>query len=347
MQSTGRVEPSHLASLQMKTSHIRNFCILAHVDHGKTTLSDSLVCSNGVISPKLAGKIRFLDSTEEEQRRGITMHTSAIALLFRLEDKGQKSDGKESESKDDEYLINLVDSPGHIDFSSDVSTATRLCDGALIVVDVLEGLCTQTHAVLYKALKERMKPCLVLNKLDRLAVELKLTPTEAFSHLRRIVENVNALAFSLLTSEFRLIAELQGLYPNIEIDEDNPFVQDWNFSPEKGNVIFASAIDSWGFSTTKFANIWAKKMGVNKAVLQKYFFEYYSFNTKTMKIIKCDPTDSAAKPMFATMILEPIWQIYEAAVISQDPEKAAKMAQRGVSPHISYNILMLMSRYIS
>ncbi|CAM9511441.1 unnamed protein product, partial [Ectocarpus fasciculatus] len=87
------------------------------------------------------------------------------------------------------YLVNLVDSPGHIDFSSDVSTAARLCDGALIVVDVLEGVCTQTHAVLYKALKEGMTPCLVLNKIDRLALELQLTPLEALRHLRRIIEN--------------------------------------------------------------------------------------------------------------------------------------------------------------
>eukprot|EP01035_Chromulina_nebulosa_P018975 gene18975-24786_t len=127
---TSRVDPSYLVNLLPKTENIRNFCILAHVDHGKTTLSDSLVCSNGVISPKLAGKARYLDSTEEEQRRGITMHSSAISLLFKLEDKANNTN--------EDYLINLVDSPGHIDFSSDVSTATRLCDGALIVVDVLE-----------------------------------------------------------------------------------------------------------------------------------------------------------------------------------------------------------------
>ena len=105
--------------------------ILAHVDHGKTTLSDSLVSSNGVISTKLAGKLRYLDSTEEEQRRGITMHSSAISLIFDM-DKTKSND-----SGDNRYLVNLVDCPGHLDFSSDVSTATRLCDGALIVVDVV------------------------------------------------------------------------------------------------------------------------------------------------------------------------------------------------------------------
>lgn len=323
-----RVDPSYLAQLQTNSNNIRNFCILAHVDHGKTTLSDSLVCSNGVISPKLAGKLRFLDSTEEEQKRGITMHSSAISLLFRPEERksapnaeGSQCAPSEEMSTPPEYLINLVDSPGHIDFSSDVSTATRLCDGALIVVDVLEGLCTQTHAVLYKALKERMRPCLVLNKIDRLMLEMKLSSVEAFYHLRRIIENVNALAFSLFTSEMRLLNEISQGAIDVEFDEDNPLLQEWSFSPEKGNIIFASALDCWGFGIARFANIWSKKLGLNRGILLKYFFEDYTFNKSTKKMVKCDPLDPSSKPMFATMILDPIWQLYDTAVLQQNPEK--------------------------
>lgn len=149
-----------------------------------------------------------------------------------------------------------MDSPGHIDFSCDVSTATRLCDGALVVIDVLEGLCTQTHAVLYKALKERMHPYLVLNKVDRLALELQLSPLEAFHHLRRILENVNALASTLLHSELVRIREealQQSKYQSPTTDnekwlqgEENRLCNAWTFAPEKDNVIFAAALDSWG-----------------------------------------------------------------------------------------------------
>lgn len=96
-------------------------------------------------------------------------------------------------TQSDEYLINLIDSPGHVDFSTEVSTASRLCDGALILVDVVEGVCTQTHSVLRQAWIESVRPVLVFNKIDRLVTELKLTPMEAYVHLNKILEQVNAL----------------------------------------------------------------------------------------------------------------------------------------------------------
>lgn len=142
-----RVSSQQLSDLQYETSHVRNICIIAHIDHGKTTLADNIVCSNGIISQKMAGKLRYLDSTDDEQKRGITMYSSAISLLYTMEPMFSMlrltPPGGEVKKEKDDYLINLVDSPGHIDFSSDVSTATRLCDGALLVVDVLEGICPQ------------------------------------------------------------------------------------------------------------------------------------------------------------------------------------------------------------
>ncbi|RYH15683.1 GTP-binding protein, partial [archaeon] len=319
-----RVDPSYLLDLQDYVDRIRNFCILAHVDHGKTTLSDSLVSSNGIISPRLAGKLRFLDSTEEEQKRGITMHSSAIALLYRMEEKGAEA-AKEIGTKED-FLINLVDCPGHIDFSSDVSTAARLCDGALIVVDVLEGVCTQTHAVIYKALRERMKPCLVLNKLDRLIVESKLSPTEAFHHLRRLIEQVNALSFVLVKSE--LLKQAMECDPNFAefvLDDAHPLLGEWTFSPDKNNVQFASALDGWGFGLVKCINMLTKKLGLNRSILRQYLFEDYYINLETKKIGKVDSSDYSKCPMFASLVLQPIWELYECAVGRGDMQELTAM----------------------
>ena len=167
------VSAAQLASLQRHPDRVRNICILAHVDHGKTTLADALVASNGVISARLAGRLRYLDSRPDEQRRGITMKSSAIALHH-------------TDAAGAHQLVNLIDSPGHVDFSSEVSTAVRLCDGALVLVDVVEGVCAQTEVVLRQAWTEGIRPVLVLNKIDRLVLELGLTPLSAHIHLTQV-----------------------------------------------------------------------------------------------------------------------------------------------------------------
>jgi len=155
-----------------------------------------LIASNGLIHPKLVGELRYLDSKEEEQLRGITMKSSSISLLY-VPGAGTSEEGIQSLSHEYKiskgYLINLIDSPGHVDFCSEVSTAARLSDGCLIVIDAVEGVCIQTHAVLRQAWEEKVEPCLFINKIDRLVLGLRLSPFEAYERLRRIVMHANMI----------------------------------------------------------------------------------------------------------------------------------------------------------
>ncbi|KFQ26857.1 Elongation factor Tu GTP-binding domain-containing protein 1 [Merops nubicus] len=308
-----------MVGLQKKTSGIRNICILAHVDHGKTTLADCLISSNGIISSRLAGKLRYLDSREDEQIRGITMKSSAISLHFV---KG-----------DQEYLINLIDSPGHVDFSSEVSTAVRLCDGCIIVVDAVEGVCPQTQAVLRQAWLENIRPVLVINKIDRLIVELKLSPQEAYLHLKNILEQINALTGALFTSKvLEERAEKEAESESVSDTAPGDQIYDWSagledtddshlyFSPEHGNVVFASAIDGWGFGIEHFAKLYSQKIGIKHAVLLKTLWGDYFLNTKAKKIMKGDQS-KGKKPLFVQLVLDNIWSLYEAVTKREKIEK--------------------------
>jgi ribosome assembly protein 1 len=295
-----KFSPFSMESLQHRISSVRNICILAHVDHGKTTLSDCLISSNGIISKGLSGKIKYLDSRIDEQQRGITMKSSAISLTFNL----MKNTGVTTQ-----YLINLIDSPGHVDFSSEVSIASRLCDGALVLVDAVEGVSTQTHTVLRQARMEVVKPILVINKIDRLITELKFTPLEAYHHLKKILEQVNAI---LGTFEYEdLMTEVSKRHEEGEFDEYD--VEEYiYFSPTKGNVIFASAIDGWAFRINQFARIYTNKLSMKEPLLNKYLWGDYYLDGKTKKVINQSNLNGRnLKPMFVQFILDNIWQVYE------------------------------------
>ncbi|KAJ2496550.1 Cytoplasmic GTPase/eEF2-like protein (ribosomal biogenesis) [Coemansia sp. RSA 1972] len=329
------VPPSKLAQLQCNTSNIRNVCVLAHVDHGKTTLSDALLATNGIISSKLAGKIRYLDSREDEQQRGITMESSGISLYH-----------KQPEN-DTEYLINLIDSPGHVDFSSEVASAARLSDGALVLVDVLEGVCTQTVSVLHQAWVENVRPVLFLNKLDRMIVEWRMTPSEAYTHMQQLIEQVNAVLAGFwegdrLAEDSRMLDEAKERWR--ETHGDAPMTE-WYleekddshiyFSPEQGNVLFGSAIDGWAFRVNHFAQIFAEKLGIPSASkLQALMWgDYYIdpknkhrvLNGKQLAKLYGAAKVATCAPLFVQLCLNPVWQVYENAVINVDQEKIDKV----------------------
>ncbi|GLJ44353.1 hypothetical protein SUGI_0929110 [Cryptomeria japonica] len=282
---------------EKKEKRVRNICIVAHVDHGKTTLADHLIAraARGLVSERQAGRVRFLDYLDDERQRAITMKSSSVALRY------------------GGYTINLIDSPGHIDFCGEVSTAARLSDGALVVVDAVEGVHVQTHAVLRQVWLEHLTPCLLLNKIDRLITHLKLSPMEAYAKLQSIVHEVNNIISAFRSEKYlsdvdSMLAKAGGGESD-DIDIDSQ--EEDAFQPQKGNVAFICALDGWGFCIAQFADLYASKLGASSTALKKALWGNHYYIPKTKKIVGKKAAGNKAKPMFVQFILEPLWQVYE------------------------------------
>ncbi|WP_254762726.1 elongation factor EF-2 [Natrinema marinum] len=200
--------------LMDEPENIRNIAIAAHVDHGKTTLSDNLLAGAGMISDETAGEQLAMDTEEDEQERGITIDAANVSMTHEYEGTN--------------HLINLIDTPGHVDFGGDVTRAMRAVDGALVVVDAVEGAMPQTETVLRQALREGVKPTLFINKVDRLISELQEGPEEMQERLLSVIRDVNEL--------------IRGM------TEDMDDIDDWTVSVEDGTVGFGSALYKWGVS---------------------------------------------------------------------------------------------------
>ncbi|KFY25265.1 hypothetical protein V491_01839, partial [Pseudogymnoascus sp. VKM F-3775] len=348
------VNPEKLVSLQHNPEGVRN-------DHGKTSLTDALLATNGIISPKLAGKIRYLDSRPDEQSRGITMESSAISLHFSMMRKSAPDAAPEQK----EYLINLIDSPGHIDFSSEVSIASRLCDGAVVLVDAVEGVCSQTVTVLRQTWIENMKPLLVINKMDRLITELKMSPGEAYIHLNKLLGQVNAVLGSFFQGERmeedlnwrekvdERVAAAAAKQKSSALDESDVDVsasaeyeerddEDIYFAPEKNNVIFSSAVDGWAFTVRQFASLYEKKLGIKRNAMEKVLWGDFYLDPKTKKVLAQKHLKGRnLKPMFVQLVLEQVWAVYEATTGGDkgkgDPvmtEKITKSLGISLSPQL-------------
>lgn len=276
----------------------------------------------------MAGKLRFLDSREDEQERGITMESSAVSLRFDM--ARLLPDGTSSIQQ---CICNVIDTPGHVDFASEVSTASRLCDGALVLVDVWEGVATQTIAVLRQAWMDKLKPLLVINKMDRLITELKLSPSEAYHHISQLIEQVNAVMGSFYASERmeddlrwreerekRLAARKEQQGEDLDDDEEYEEKEDEDiyFAPDRGNVLFASAIDGWAFRLGKFARLYAEKLKIKEGNLRRVLWGDWYLDPKTKRVVgRKKLAGRNLKPMFVQFVLENIWRVYDTILNEQ------------------------------
>lgn len=359
------------------TTNIRNMSVIAHVDHGKSTLTDALVCKAGIISAEKAGTARFTDNRADEAERGITIKSTGVSMYFEYDLPTElKLDAEDAEAAAEDakahggagdaaapapaaadttaagagtaaagagtaaagagaattvaavaaaesavaeeaaklaeetgvkvteksFLINLIDSPGHVDFSSEVTAALRVTDGALVVVDCIEGVCVQTETVLRQAIGERIRPVLMLNKVDRCIMELQLPPEEAYRNFVKSIENVNVI---ISTYHDAALGDIQ-------------------LDPTKGKVAFGSGLHQWGFTLKKFAKIYAGKFGIPRFKMMRRLWGDMFYNKKGEWKKGDYSTDKEFKRGYVGMILDPIYQMFD-AMLNDKKEKADKM----------------------
>ena len=252
-------------------------------------------------SPSALGLIRL--PFQDEQERCITIKATAISLFYELSQEDlsyikQAIDGNT-------FLINLIDSPGHVDFSSEVTAALRVTDGALVVVDCVSGVCVQTETVLRQAISERIKPVLFMNKLDRALLELQLEQEDLFQTFQRIIENVNVIIATY--------GDEDGPMGNISVD------------PSQGTVGFGSGLHGWAFTLKNFAEFYASKFGMEPAKLMGRFWgdNFYSAAEK-----KWNKTGGEGYLRgFTTFVLDPIYKVFD-AIMNFKKETVAKLIEK-------------------
>jgi len=372
-----------------KPHNIRNMSVIAHVDHGKSTLTDSLIGAAGIIAEAKAGDARFMDTREDEQARTITIKATAVSLFFSFKEELIREQvlvqlrGSEAERKlaaeeagrpvekkkvvlvaepdaeednaaesaaagdaaaeeapkevaevaprpaegeprkvvlglsssrvDDEgvvvhdFLINLIDSPGHVDFSSEVTAALRVTDGALVVVDCIEGVCVQTETVLRQAIAERIKPVLWVNKLDRIFLELHMDPEDAYQNFCRAIESANVI---IATYKDELMGALE-VYP------------------EEGTVGFGAGLHGWGFTLDRFARLYGAKMGVpREKMMQKLWGEnFWDGKAKKFSSSQRDADGKKNRRGFCQFIMDPIDQLIT-AIMGEKKDVYTKMLEK-------------------
>lgn len=356
--------------------NIRNISVIAHVDHGKSTLTDSLIGKAGIIAKAKAGEARFMDTRPDEQERTITIKATAVSLYFEMPNNemltdderieiekkvGRKvladvakakkkevvlvadenDDGSSSSEASAEqvpvepekevvkaadgtiineiasgkdrtpFLINLIDSPGHVDFSSEVTAALRVTDGALVVVDCVEGVCVQTETVLRQAIAERIKPILFVNKLDRIFLELHMDAEQCYQTFSRAIESVNVV---IATYKDDLLGDVQ-VYPS------------------DGTVGFGSGLHGWGFTVQRFAAMYATKFGVPRGkMMQKLWGDnFFDQKNKKWSTNQFNKENEKLERAFAGFIIKPIQTLFDAIMLDKKDQYEPMMVKLGIT----------------
>jgi len=285
--------------------NIRNMSVIAHVDHGKSTLTDSLVSKAGIIAGAKAGETRFTDTRKDEQDRCITIKSTAISLYYELAKEDMQYIKQDYDPENNHFLINLIDSPGHVDFSSEVTAALRVTDGALVVVDCVSGVCVQTETVLRQAIGERIRPVLFMNKMDLALLTLQLEKEDLYQTFQRIIENVNVIV---------------GTY-----GEDDGPMGDIQVDPKNGTVGFGSGLHGWAFTLKDFAKMYVNKFKIEESALMKRLWGNQFYHPKEKKWYK-EETVGAVRG-FTNYILAPIYEIFNTCM-NKPKEDALKLIEK-------------------
>ncbi|MEW5298101.1 MAG: hypothetical protein WDW36_001258 [Sanguina aurantia] len=287
--------PEFMATLMANPELVRNVAIVGHIHHGKTTVMDMFVEQTHEVrhEARSNGKqLRFTDTRLDEQSRGISIKMMPMSLVM------EASSGKS-------FLMNLMDTPGHVNFNDEVTAAMRLADGVLLVVDACEGVMVATERAIKQAIGEGLKICLILSKVDRLITELKLPPSDAYHKLRHTIEEVNAV-----------IAACAGGLP-----DPDEFLVD----PVRGNVAFSAALYGWSFTLTSFSQLYADVSGGSfdpREFAKRLWGDFY-FRESDRSFRKAQVKDGPERS-FVQFILEPLYKFY-AQVLGEHPKTIENM----------------------